>query len=114
MDKINKYKKILKRVLDKHSKVNFENMPNLKSEVIVDTVKNHYILMDMGWTNLGFIHKWVFHFELKGDKIHLHKNMTDFNIVEELVENGINKDDFVFTMLNEPKDVHKAQLGEAA
>lgn len=89
-------------------------MPNVTSKIIIDKKKKHFILIDMGWCNLGFIHNWVFHIEVKNSKIHLHKNMTDFDIVEELVENGIDKDDFVFTMLNEPKDVYKAQLGEAA
>ena len=114
MDKINKYKKILKNSLNKHSKITFENMPLVKSEVIIDKTKNHYILMDMGWSNLGFIHKWVFHFEIKEGKLHLHKNMTDFDIIAELIENGIDKKDIVITILEGTDSLPTTQLGEAA
>ncbi len=114
MDKIKKYKKILKNILVKHSKINFENMPLVKSEVIIDTDKKHFILMDMGWSNLGFIHKWVFHFEVKNDKVYIHKNSTDFDIIKAVIENGIPKSDIVISVLEEPTNLSDAILGEAA
>jgi len=114
MDKIKKYRKILKDILVKHSKIKFENMPLVKSEVIIDADKKHFILMDIGWSNLGFIHKWVFHFEIKKDKIYLHKNSTDFDIIKALIENEIPKDDIVISVLEEPANLSEVQLGEAA
>ena len=114
MDKIKKYRKALKDILVRHSKIKFENMPLVKSEVIIDTNKRHFVLMDMGWSNLGFIHKWVFHLEIKEDKVYLHKNMTDFDIVEALIENGIKKTDIVISILEEPTNLSDTLFGEAA
>ena len=114
MDKIKKYRKILKDILIRHSKIKFENMPLVKSEVIIDSNKRHFILMDMGWSNLGFIHKWVFHIEIKDGKVYLHKNMTDFDIVEALIENGINKQDIMISILEDPTKLSDTILEEAA
>ena len=114
MDKINKYQKILEEVLREQSEGKSENMPLVKSKLIIDKKEQHFILMDMGWSQLGFIHNWVFHIEIKDQKVHLHKNMTDFDIVGTLIENGIAKEDIIITVLEEPSNLSESQLGEAA
>ena len=114
MEKIKKYQIILEKILNKHAKVKADNMPLVKSRVIIDQAKRHFILMDMGWSHIGFIHNWVFHFELIGDKVHLHDNSTDFDIIEELVEYGIAKTDMVISVLEEPDFDENGKLKEAA
>jgi len=114
MDKIKKYKKIIRKVYLEMAKLQPENMPLVKSNIIIDKEERHFILMDMGWSQLGFIHNWVFHFEIKDGKVYGHKNMTDFDIVAELVENGIDKKDIVITVLEEPENLSEPQFGEAA
>lgn len=114
MNKPKKYRKILKDVLKKQAKITIANMPNVKSKLFVDAAKENYILLDMGWHEDEFVHDIVYHFEIKKGKIYGYKNITDFDIVGKLVENGINKNDFVFTVLNEPEDVQNEQLEEAA
>ena len=76
--------------------------------------EKHFILMDIGWSDLGFIHNWVFHIEIKKEKIHLHKNMTDFNMVEALTDQGVPQSDIVISVLQEPTNLSDIQLGEAA
>jgi len=114
MDKIKKYQNILKKTLEKQANINIANMPKVKSTLIIDKDKKHYILLDIGWNNDEFIHDWVFHFELKGSKIYGHKNMTDFDIVAALIENGIDKKDIIISVLEEPTNLSESQLGEAA
>lgn len=114
MDRIKKYKNILKKILEKQTKITIANMPNVKSKLFIDAAKENYILLDMGWHEDEFIHDIVYHFEIKQDKIYGYKNITDFDIVAELVENGIDKNDFIFSILNESNDTSNPQLEEAA
>jgi len=114
MDRIKKYQKILKKTFERHAKINIANMPNVKSEIIIDEDKKHFILFDIGWHEDEFIHDCIFHFELKEGKVHGHKNTTDFDIIQELVENGIDKKDIIITILEEADSISETQLGEAA
>jgi len=114
MDRIKKYQEILKKTFVEHTKISIANMPNVKSELIINEAKTHFILIDIGWHEEEFIHDWVFHFELKDSKVYGHKNMTDFDIVGQLIKNGIAEKDIIITILEGTDSLSETQLGEAA
>lgn len=88
-----KYSQIIKSKLNEIAQSSIANLPDLKTELIIDKNKNHYILLDMGWQDNEFIHEWVFHIEIKNDKVWVHEDMTDVNIAQELIDAGINASD---------------------
>lgn len=60
-------------------------------QLILDTERNHYQWMNVGWQELNRIYRYVMHFDIKHGKIWLQQNLTDLNPAEELVEMGIPK-----------------------
>lgn len=114
MDSVKKYQDILRKTLEAHTKISIANMPKVKSELIIDEGKKHFILIDIGWDKDEFIHDWVYHFELKNGKVYGHKNTTDFDIVGQLIKNGIAKKDIIISFLQEGQLDEETQLEEAA
>ena len=79
--------------LEEYSKVAYANAPLLEQQVIVDTQRNHYELVSVGWQKGEFVHDVVFHFDIKEDKIWIMQNWTDIKISKELISRGINGED---------------------
>lgn len=70
-----------------------EHVKNLP--FILDTERNHYQWMNVGWEELNRIYRCVMHFDIKDGKIWLQQNLTDLNPAEELVEMRIPREDIV-------------------
>lgn len=114
MDKLKKYQKILKNTLAQQAKVSIANMPLVKSKLFIDETKANYFLFDIGWHQEEFIHDCIYHFEIINGKIRGYKNITDFDIISTLIENGIDKNDIIFEFLEDFGEHQNEVLGEAA
>lgn len=101
MDKITKYKQILKKELERHATIRFANAPEIESRLLIDEGENNFLLMNVGWSNRRYHHGIVFHFEIKNEKVWLLKNNTDTDIGTKLSELGIPKSDIVLGFVNE-------------
>lgn len=110
MDRLEKNKPILQKLLkDLETKMNRPNT-NIRSELIIDNMKNTYLLLSFGWTAERFLHFVAFHFEIKADgKIWLYQNRTDELIVEKMIELGVAKEDIVLALV-EPYDIEQPTL----
>ena len=95
MEKIAKYSQILTDFLEEYSKIAYPNAPLLESQVISDTQRNHYELVNVGWHKGQFIHEVVFHFDIKDDKIIIQQNWTDIKLSKELVKRGVAFEDIL-------------------
>ena len=95
MEKIIKYQQILTDFLEEYSKITYANAPLLEQQVIIDTKRNHFELVSVGWQKGNFIHDIVFHFDIKDDKIWIIQNWTDIKISKELVNRGVESSDIV-------------------
>ncbi|MDZ7934889.1 MAG: XisI protein [Emticicia sp.] len=93
MEKLTKYSQIIVDFLEEYSKVSYPNAPTLEQQVIVDTKRNHFELVSVGWHKEQFIHEVVFHFDIKDNKIIIQQNWTDIKISQELVRRGVEADD---------------------
>lgn len=47
----------------------------------------------MGWQDDEFIHEWVFHIEIRDNKVWIHEDLTDANIGQILIDAGIEESD---------------------
>lgn len=107
MEKAIKYQQIIRSVLEHHLQDAIANMPDVHSELIIDEAGHHFILVDMGWNDKKYIHDWVFHIEIKNDKIWIHEDLTDIGIAKELIENGIPESDIILAFANPPTKKYK-------
>jgi len=94
MDKIEKYRAAIKKVLEEHHEVKPIN-DRYESQLVFDDERGHYFLMTLGWNELKRTHGATIHIDLKGEKVWLQVDRTDFRIARQLREHGIPKEDIV-------------------
>ena len=94
MDRLNHHRKCLQEFLSRYSSYGPKN-PDIETQLIFDTVHDHYLLFRTGWDNQRRVHHCIFHFEIKGDKIWLQENNTDIEVDKELEEMDISKKEIV-------------------
>jgi XisI protein len=107
MEKVRTYQQILLSFLEDYSKITYANAPNLEQQVLVDTKRNHFQLVSVGWQKGKFIYDVVFHFDIKNGQIWIQQNWTELKLRQELVERGVaNQDIFVgFSPLQQPAEI---------
>lgn len=95
MDKIKKYQDIIITYLQEYAKIKPANLPNVESMVIVDRENNHFQLLRIGWQEEQYVFTVVFHFDIKDGKIWFQRNITEREVVDELMDRGVVKEDIV-------------------
>ena len=94
MDKLDKYRQIVQRLMDEYASYKSQN-PDIEQELICDTKRDRYLLLNLGWENGHRIYNCFIHLELRDEKVWIQRNMTDVDFAEELMEMGIAKTDIV-------------------
>ncbi|MDZ7292332.1 MAG: XisI protein [candidate division KSB1 bacterium] len=94
MVKLEKYRSIIKRVLNAYAQYK-PSYGEVETETIFDTERDHYELVHVGWHNKKRIHGSIIHVDIKDDKIWIQHDGTSDGIADELVAAGIPKEDIV-------------------
>ncbi len=94
MDKRKEYKEIIKQLILDYAKIK-PAYGEIDREVVFDEERGHYELLSIGWEGTKRVHFTVFHIDIKDSKVWLQKNSTDVDIAEELVEEGIPREQIV-------------------
>lgn len=96
MEKIVKYRGSITQLLNEclTAGSNRENL-NVEEYVSFDTERDHYQLLSLGWENGRRVYFCILHFDIKGDKIWLQENNTDYDIISRLEQMGIAKSEIV-------------------
>lgn len=92
MEKLAKYRQIVRELLIAHSTT---NEPNIECQLIFDTEHDHYQILDLGWQGLTRIYACYIHLDIKDNKIWIQHNMTEADLGQELVEKGVPASDIV-------------------
>ena len=92
MEKIAKYRQIVRELLIAHSTT---NEPNIECQLIFDTEHDHYQILDIGWQELTRIYACYIHLDIKDGKIWIQHNMTEADLGQVLVEKGVPASDIV-------------------
>jgi len=95
MDKVKKYQDILVSYLQEYAKIKPANQPDVDSYVIADRENNHFQLLQTGWQNHRYVFAVVFHFDIRNGKVWFQRNITDKDVVDELMEMGVAREDIV-------------------
>ncbi len=98
MDKLAKYRDYIKTLLTRYTSDDISDN-EVEVQLILDTERDHYQWMNVGWEKLNRVYRCIMHFDIhfdiKDGKIWLQQNLTDQNPGEELVEMGVPREDIV-------------------
>lgn len=94
MDKLDKYRTIIKQLLIDQSDGQSLN-EDIESEIIFDEERERYLLIDLGWNGHQRFYNCVIHLEIRNGRIWIQRNQTDVPIADKLIANGVAKKDVV-------------------
>ena len=93
MDRVNRYRKIVRDILEEYAAP--PSNGEIKSEIVVDSVNDHYELVYVGWDRHRRVHGPVLHLDIIGGKIWIQHDGTEEGIANRLVAAGVPKNDIV-------------------
>ncbi len=94
MDRIEKYRKYIRKLLTEQAMLENANS-DVECQLIFDTEHDHYQLLDIGWQEMKRIYNCFIHLDIKDGKIWIQRNMTELDIAQTLEKMGVQKDDIV-------------------
>ncbi len=94
MDKLQKYREIVRRVIQEYAHHKPAN-GQIETEAVIDSEKDHYEVMEFGWQGIRRVHGSIVHLDIQNGKIWIQHNGTDRLIADQLVEAGVPKEDIV-------------------
>lgn len=98
MDKLEKYRQIIKEVLTEyasHKFVNQDKAEEFERQTIFDENNDHYQVLNVGWEKYERTFASPIHIDIKNGKLWIQQNLTDYDFIGELIERGIPKKDIV-------------------
>lgn len=94
MATIKNYKNNIQEIIRRYA--NERPLPkNIESQLIFDTERDHYQLVNVGWDNDKWIYGCVLHLDIKNGKVWIQYNGTEVEIADELVKTGVPPEDIV-------------------
>jgi len=94
MDRIDEYRDIIERILEKHHRIPYSH-GKIESNLIIDRERNNFLLMNSGWDGKRRIHGCVVHVEIIEGKIWIQRDGIEDGITDELVAAGVPKNKIV-------------------
>lgn len=94
MANLAQYREIIQKLLQNYAAFSYGDR-EVDTELILDTTRDHYQLVHVGWQNDRRVYGCILHLDIKDGKIWLQHNGTENDIAAELVEMGISKNDIV-------------------
>lgn len=94
MDKLMQYRQLVQQLLQGYAAIGSPD-PEVETQIVFDTERDHYQLMNVGWKNRRRIYGCFLHIDIKDGKVWLQHNGTEYEVAEELDKLGIPKYDIV-------------------
>jgi len=94
MDRLNKYRQIIRTALKPYADINYANV-NVRNRFAFDAETDQYIILSEGWDRDRHLHGVLIHVEIIGAKVWIQVDGTEDGIAEELIQAGIPKEDIV-------------------
>lgn len=94
MARVEQYRQYIQKLLTEYS--SYQSPSNdVEVQLIFDTERDHYQILDIGWDGFDRIYNCVMHLDIRNEKIWIQRNTTDIRIAEDLVTLGVSKEDIV-------------------
>ncbi len=95
MDRIKNYRQILEQIVKRHAGFQPAN-GEIETHAVCDREQDEFMVIDSGWNEKGRrIYDVVLHFRLQDGTVYVERDNTDAEVVRELLESGIAKDDII-------------------
>lgn len=94
MDKLTQYRQIVQQMLREYAEIGSPD-PDVETQIVFDTEREHYQLMNVGWKNQRRVYGCFLHIDIKDGKVWLQHNGTEYEVAEQLANLGIPKQDIV-------------------
>jgi hypothetical protein len=96
MDKIVKYRELIKGILSRHAElVSRQLEPGEETLLAFDEEHDQYIWLQLGWTKRSRTHGITLHVRLRDGKIWVEEDWTEDGIATELLRAGVPNEDIV-------------------
>lgn len=96
MDKIKHYQEVILDFLHRYnSETGNTTTTAVERRVLADKEHNSFQLLSVGWKGKHFIFGPIFHFDIIDGKIWIQCNNTEREVVDELMANGVDRNDIV-------------------
>ncbi|MFB2921571.1 MULTISPECIES: XisI protein [Aerosakkonema] len=91
---IEKYRKIIKSIVEKHSECD-SDAREVETQIAFDIERDRYLMFHVGWRGERRVFGCVIHIEIKQEKIWIQRDGTEVGIAKELIKAGVPKSDIV-------------------
>ncbi len=88
------YPRLIRDIIGQHAKLK-PSVGETETEVIIDESIGLFALHCNGWANGYRIHGAVIHIDIKGDKIWIQHDGTEYGVATELIAAGVQKEKIV-------------------
>jgi hypothetical protein len=94
MDNLEFYRNVIQSLLTDYATIPIAN-GEIDCYTVFDTQQDHYQVMNVGWDGHRRVYGCVLHLDIKKGKIWIEQNMTEMRIAQELVKQGVSREDIV-------------------
>jgi hypothetical protein len=94
MDRLEQYRKIVRQVVEEYAR-HKPSHGQIDTELIVDPVRDHYSVMDVGWNRGRRVHGTHIHIDIIDGKVWIQHDGTNRPVADALIEAGIPQTDIV-------------------
>jgi len=99
MDKMTKYRELIKKILTEHVDISRRQpIPGVEKLLIADDENGHYVWLDLGWRQGERVNSPIIQARIKDGKIWIEENWTDIDIADQLMEAGVPRQDIVLAL----------------
>lgn len=99
MVKLKRYEKAILNILEDYTQIRYSNIL-AENKLIADKQNHRYQVVTIGWDKNKFVHDCPMHFDIIDGKIWIQRNMTEIDVAEALIEQGVSKSDIVLGFLS--------------
>jgi XisI protein len=94
MDKVSHYRQIVIDILTAHSQIQ-PAYGEIEMQLLIDTAHDRYQVLRAGWLKDRRVYGVLIQIDIKSEKLWIQYDGTEVGVANELVEEGIPKEDIV-------------------
>lgn len=98
MDKLIHYRNIIQQALEayvRHSGHAHSATDGIEVQLLFDDRHDHYQAVLIGWEGKKRVYSPIFHLDIKNDKIWVQQNVSDYDLIQEIMDKGVPQSDIV-------------------
>ena len=95
-DKLARYRTLIKNLLTQYAElVNRQPVPGLETKVVFDKKRDHYMLLNVGWSPQGRVRGPIVYVRLRNGKFWVEEDWLEDGIATDLLKADVPKEDIV-------------------